>query len=40
MNNMFANVLSGIAGAAADTGSKACVFLFIDEPECPKCLIK
>jgi cyclic lactone autoinducer peptide len=37
---MFANVLSGIAGAAADTGSKACIVVFIDEPECPQSLLK
>ena len=37
---MFANLLSSIAGAAADTGSKACVFVLVDEPECPKSLLK
>ncbi len=37
---MFANILSSIAGAAADTGSKNCVLVFVDEPECPKSLIK
>ena len=37
---MFANILSSIAGSAADTGSKTCIFVLADEPECPKSLIK
>lgn len=34
------NLLTGLATGAALTGSKACFFVFVDEPVCPKCLIK
>lgn len=37
---MFADLLSNVAGSVADTGSKACFFVFLDEPECPEDLIK
>ena len=37
---MFANLLTGIATLTANTESKACVFVFADEPECPKSLLK
>lgn len=36
----LANVLSIIGLGAASTGSQACVFFYIDEPECPESLIK
>ena len=36
----FADLLATIGGAAADTGSKTCVFVMLDEPECPESLIK
>ena len=36
----LANILSNIGGALADTSSKACMFIMIDEPECPESLIK
>lgn len=34
------NLLSNLALTVAALGSQACVFGIIDEPECPKCLIK
>ena len=37
---MFANILSFLGGTFGDIQSKECLFLFIDEPECPKSLIK
>lgn len=37
---MFANLLKIIGLGAANAESQACYFLFIDEPECPKSLIK
>ena len=36
----LANILSTIGTAAADTGSQACAFMMLDEPECPESLIK
>ena len=36
----LANLLASIGGAAAETGSKACMFVILDEPECPESLIK
>ena len=36
----LANILSTIGAAAADTSSKACAFMMLDEPECPESLIK
>ena len=36
----IANLLANIGGAAAETGSKACVLMIMDEPECPQSLIK
>lgn len=36
----FVNFLTGLANSFADVGSKACVFIILDEPECPKSLIK
>lgn len=34
------NLLTGLAGVVASIGSQACLIGFIDEPECPKNLIK
>ena len=36
----LANLLSNIGGALASTSSQGCVFAMMDEPECPKSLIK
>lgn len=36
----IASILSFIGAAVASTGSNACVVVMIDEPECPKSLIK
>lgn len=36
----FANLLAMLGIGAAKTGSSACIFMVIDEPECPKSLIK
>ncbi len=40
MKNLFASILSFLGGGAATTGSQACVIIFLDEPECPKSLLK
>lgn len=40
MKELFASLLSLIGGGAAATGSQACWMLYIDEPKCPKSLIK
>lgn len=37
---MFANILAFLGLGAANTGSKACSFYFLDEAECPESLIK
>ena len=37
---MFANLLALLGLGAASTGSKACLFWAVDEPECPESLIK
>ena len=34
------SLLTSIASFVANLGSSACVFLWSDEPECPKSLIK
>lgn len=36
----FANLLAALGFGAAKTGSQACIFMVIDEPECPESLIK
>lgn len=36
----IANVLSALGLGSASTGSKTCVYFLIDEPKCPKSLIK
>ena len=38
--NFFANVLAGLGSLLAGLGSQACFMVIIDEPECPKSLIK
>ncbi len=40
MKNLFASVLSFFGTLSAEAGSDACIVLWIDEPECPKSLIK
>lgn len=40
MKNLFASFLSFLGMGAAATGSQACIAFFIDEPKCPKSLIK
>ena len=37
---MFADLLAFLGLGAAETGSQACIFVAIDEPECPESLIK
>lgn len=37
---MFANLLSAIGASLAQGAASACVFMFFDEPECPKSLLK
>lgn len=36
----IASILSFLGAAVATTGSNACVFIMVDEPKCPKSLIK
>lgn len=36
----FANLLALLGLGAATTGSQACHFVWVDEPECPESLIK
>lgn len=38
--SFIASLLSSIGGAFANAGSVACPFMWFDEPECPKSLIK
>lgn len=37
---MFANLLAMLGLGTAKTGSQACLFWVLDEPECPESLIK
>ena len=37
---LFVSVLSFLGELAATVGSTACALIFLDEPECPKSLIK
>lgn len=37
---LFASILAALGFGAAGVGSQACWSWFIDEPECPKSLIK
>lgn len=36
----FANLLAALGIGAANTGSQACAFWVLDEPECPESLVK
>ena len=36
----LANILAALGLGSAATGSQACLYYFIDEPKCPKSLIK
>ena len=36
----IASILSFLGAAAASTGSNACSIIMLDEPKCPKSLIK
>ncbi len=40
MKNLFASILSFLGGGAATTGSQACWIWYMDEPKCPKSLLK
>lgn len=40
MGRFFASILSKLGIGAASTGSQACFAFWLDEPECPKSLIK
>lgn len=37
---MLASLLEALGTLASGAASQACLFVFIDEPECPKSLIK
>lgn len=37
---LIASILSFIGAAVASTGSNACLVVMMDEPKCPKSLIK
>lgn len=36
----FTNLIAALGIGSAKTGSQACLFLFLDEPECPESLVK
>lgn len=38
--SIIANILSGVGTLTANMGSQACMIVVIDEPKCPKSLIK
>ena len=40
MNYIISGILLSITNVISYTGSNACVFLWVDEPICPKKLIK
>lgn len=40
MLSLISNLLEGFGKMASSFGTNACVFWYIDEPECPKSLIK
>lgn len=40
MKQLLANIFAGVGTMAADGESSACIMWYIDEPECPKSLIK
>ncbi len=37
---MFASILGFIGKAFGVAGANMCLLFFVDEPKCPKCLIK
>lgn len=37
---MLANLLALLGLSSANAGSQACLFMMVDEPECPESLIK
>ena len=37
---VLANILAAIGSLSAGFGSQACMYFLLDEPECPKSLIK
>lgn len=36
----ISSIIASVAGFVASLGSSACFFLVLDEPECPKSLMK
>ena len=38
--NFIAKLLAKLGSGASNTGTQACVFLFLDEPKMPKSLIE
>lgn len=40
MFNLLVGALAGLGKAFASMGSVGCAMLFLDEPECPKSLLK
>ncbi len=40
MFSFISSMVASVAGFVASLGSSACVVLVVDEPECPKALIK
>ncbi|MDD3453334.1 MAG: cyclic lactone autoinducer peptide [Bacilli bacterium] len=40
MGKIFSKMLKFFGSVGANAGSVACVVVFLDEPECPKSLIK
>jgi len=40
MKELLADILVGVGSGAANGASQACAMWYIDEPECPKSLIK
>lgn len=38
--SVLANLLLAVGSGLAQGSSSACVFMFFDEPECPKSLLK
>lgn len=40
MLSLISSILEGIGKIGSSFGTNACFMLFVDEPECPKSLIK
>ena len=38
--HLFSSILAGLGSLFANAGSAACLWVWWDEPECPKSLIK